>query len=123
MLFGVFFTGAGNDLQPRVEPAGSENDVEICRVRGSGRNQPPRALDASSTQRVLLGRISDKHQILATVTRGFSFVLLDNDKWCRTACEFPRGAAAYAPCAANDVMVAKAADFTFHFPPTEEASQ
>src|SRR5438445_12714146 len=123
MLFGVLFTGAGNDLQLRVEPAGCENDVEIRRVRSGGRNQPPRALDLNSTQCVLLGPISNKHQILSAVTRGFGFVLLDDDKWCRTACEFPCGAAADAPCAANDVMVAKAADFTFHFAPAKETSQ
>src|SRR2546428_12386583 len=112
MLFGVFFTGAGNDLQLRVESAGSENDVEICRVRGSGSNQSPRAPDPNITQRVLLGRVSDKQQILGAITRGFGFVLLDDDKWCRTAAGFPRGAAADAPCPANDVMVAKAAGFT-----------
>src|SRR5580704_12293714 len=123
MLFGVFFAGAGDDLQLGIQAARGEHDVEIRGIGGGGRDQSPSALDMSIAKSLFLGGVTDHDQPIAPIAGCLCFVRLDDYEGSGPGSQFAGDAAADAACAAKNVVIGEPVDIAFHSPPSEKALQ
>src|SRR5207302_4187050 len=124
VFLGIVFAGAGNDLEPRIQSARSQDNVKVSCIGGRRCNQSAGALDLRLAESVFLSRVADDDQpILGGVELGFGLALFNDDERHRPAGQLAGSAASDASGAADDVVIGEPADFALHSPPAEESLQ
>src|SRR3990170_167106 len=102
---GLFFAGAGNDLQIGANASRGEHDVHVLRVGRDGSDKSAGLFDAGLTQTVFRGSVSDDHwKLLVQGSLGTRVVLFDEDAILAARPELPSRRAPHAAGAADDVM-------------------
>ena len=91
VLLGLFFAGARNDVELRIQAARGEDDVDVGGVGGSGGDQSARAIDVQLAQNMRLGRVASQGEpAFGGVARQLCLVGIDDDKRQRLARQLAR---------------------------------
>src|ERR1039458_2683805 len=103
---------------------GEKSRLQCAVVGGGGSDQPPRPLDLSFAQSLLLcGIASYDKPLLAAVALQLGFGILDYDERCRLARQLSRYAAAHSSHATDYVVAVETSNIALHAPPSKKALQ